>query len=51
MRHRHVFHHYAPCIAEVPECTISELNPHVCNDAVGEAKVVYKLIKELDCFF
>jgi hypothetical protein len=48
MRHRHVFHHYAPFIAEVLKCTASELSPQVYNYAIGEAKMVYSLIKELN---
>jgi hypothetical protein len=42
------FHNYAPFIAEVLECTTSELSTQVYNYAIGEAKAMYNLIKELD---
>jgi hypothetical protein len=45
------FYNNAPFIAEVLECTASELSPQVYDDVVGEAETVYDLVEEFNCFF
>ena len=51
MRHRDVFYHYAPFIAEVPKSVPGELSTQISDDAVGYAETVDDLVKERDSLF
>ena len=51
MRHRDVFHYYAPFIAEVLKSVPGELSTQIGDDAIRYAETMDNLVEERDSLF
>jgi len=51
MSYRHVLYRYASVIAEVPECSASELSTQIGDYAIRNPEMMYDLIEEFYSLF